>query len=76
MIRQQGHWICQWYVQKLTRKQLKEYLLNESNNVVYAGITTPLIHKHLGVGVYELKKNMKVYFEKIGEEPVFTPSWY
>ena len=44
--------------------------------VVYQSITTPLIHKHLGVGVYELKKNMKVYFEKIGEEPVFTPSWY
>ena len=75
MIRGQGHWTALYFKQTLTTKQLKEYLLNEPRDVIYKGVIVPLIHTHLGAGVWELKKDLK-HYNKIMNDDVYIPRWY
>ena len=50
------HWIVEDYRQRITAKQWREMLLNETDHIVYRGCIRQLKADNLGYGVVEIYK--------------------
>ena len=55
-----GHWRREDYVQRVTRKQWREVLLNRDDDVVINGRPRKLVGKDIGYGVVEVSFDDKV----------------
>ena len=54
-----GHWVYEDYTQRMTTKEWKIILLNESDKIIFLGLLRQLKGKRLGSGVVEIYKEPK-----------------
>jgi len=63
-IRDTGHWTLPYWKQRMSSKEWRKILLEGKDRIIYMGRSINLMGKHVGMGIYEIRKDPKQMKER------------